>query len=105
MDKRRNPLRDPAPFRAWLESQPARSIVGVPCDGRECPLANYIRQAREAGFVNVSTRVAFVVDNQYFAVPPWADLFIGRVDGERGRIAARRALELLDAVELELGGA
>lgn len=100
MDKRRNPLKDPAKFREWLASKPELDFVGFPGDGRSCPLAAYVQETRSAHFVNIPNRQCWVVDNQYFTVPPWADQFIERIDKvEAPLITAGRALAILAAVE------
>lgn len=104
MDRRRNPLKDPAPFRAWLEGKPANEFVGLPRQGTSCPLAMFVRETGNADFVNVPDCHAFVADNQYFRVPDWAAEFIQRVDRAPAAIRADQALVLLDAIETAAGG-
>ena len=67
-------------------------------------MENFITESRCAEFVNIGDRFAYVVDNQYFRVPPWADLFIEKVDKCTSGITATLALTLLGEVEETLLG-
>lgn len=105
MDKRRNPLRDPAPFRAWLEELPPGAPAGRSRMPDACPLASYVRELRGDEFVRVHAE-AFVAGDQYFALPKWAQRFVQKVDASWRsvgvRVAAGYALTLL--AEVEAGG-
>ena len=100
-DRRRNPLKDPAPFRAWLEAKGQFAIVGKVRNSCECPLASFIKETRGDSFVRVHED-GFVAGDQSFVLSDWAQAFVRKLDAghrKNTRVHAAYALVLLgDAV-------
>ena len=85
-------------FREWLEGKLGETIVGYTRSSGWCPIAHYLRQAGVESPL-VGENMFRVSLGKKKPLPPWAILFVAKIDATPFNITARKALTVLDGKE------
>ena len=85
-------------FRKWLEGKPGDVIVGYTRSSSWCPIVQHLRQAGVESPL-VGGNMFHVSTGKDKPLPPWAVLFVAKIDATPFYITARQALAVLDGKE------
>ena len=66
-------------FRSWLNSMPARSLIGYREAAQSCPVAHYLNHKGES-VLDVAANHWIDGEHETHELPEWVELFIAAVD-------------------------